>query len=142
MRICFDLDETLCYGHPYKTAKPIPGRADMLASLKEQGHTVIIYTARYMTTCENNVGKVVKNIGKLTLDQLDEWGFEYDEIYFGKPNADIYVDDKALHVSGINNIHSLVNVSEARRHNVDLSIDSKCDKINELIAKIDSIQEK
>ena len=141
MRICFDLDDTLCYGKPYETAQPIPGRAKMLATLKEQGHTVIIHTARYMATCENNVGKVIKNIGKLTLDQLDEWGFQYDEIYFGKPNADIYVDDKALHVSCINNIHSLVNVIEARRSMVDSSINSKCDKINKLIAKLDSIQE-
>ena len=142
MRICFDLDDTLCYGKPYETAKPLPGRAKLLSSLRQQGHSIIIYTARFMNTCSGNTGQVVKNIGKLTLEQLDEWGFEYDEIYFGKPNADIYVDDKAFHVAGINNLQNVVNVIQAKRNDVDCTLDKACDKINKLVARIDSLQEK
>ena len=141
MRICFDLDNTLCYGKPYEKAKPIPGRAKLLRDLRSDGHVIIINTARYMTTCESNLGKVIKEVGKLTLEQLDAWGFEYDEIHFGKPSADLYVDDKALHVSGISNIKNLINVIEAQRYEIDCNISSKCDKIDKLVEKIDSLQE-
>lgn len=142
MRICFDLDNTLCYGRPYENAQPIPGRAKLLKDLRADGHVVIIYTARFMSTCEYNVGKVIKSIGKMTLEQLDSWGFEYDEIYFGKPSADIYVDDKALHVSGIGNIRNLMNVMQAKRHQIDCAQKNTCDKIDKLVQLVDSLQEK
>jgi hypothetical protein len=48
-----------------------------------------------MATCDGNVGRVMKNVGRTTLNWLDEHGIEYDEIHFGKPNADLYIDDRA-----------------------------------------------
>ena len=96
MRICFDLDNTLCTGKPYLTAQPFSWAADLLKQLKMQGHEIIIYTARNMTTSNGNIGKVNKNIGLLTFTQLDSWGFCYDELYFGKPAADIYIDDNGF----------------------------------------------
>lgn len=104
MRICFDLDDTLCTGSQpdehgvtdYSKCSPVQDAARMLRGLKGQGHTIIIHTARGMTTGNGNVGKVVRNVGLLTLSQLEAWGFEYDEIYFGKPSADLYVDDKGI----------------------------------------------
>ena len=30
---------------------------------------------------------------------LERHGIEYDEIYFGKPNAEVYIDDRALRFS-------------------------------------------
>ena len=102
MRICFDLDETLCSGSrpgkdgctDYSKCEPKPGAQWLLHDLRLQGHTVIIQTARGMTTAGGRMGAAIKNIGLQTLKQLDTWGFEYDEIYFGKPSADLYVDDK------------------------------------------------
>ena len=96
MRICFDLDLTLCTGKPYATAQPYSWAVDLLSELKSEGHTIIIYTARGMDSNKGNVSKVIHQLGKLTLDQLDQWGFQYDEIYFGKPSADLYIDDKAF----------------------------------------------
>lgn len=96
MRICFDLDNTLCFGASYEEAQPHHWAAELLDLLKRGGHEIIIYTARKMTTCNGNIGKVNKSIGLLTFNQLEEWGFVYDEIYFGKPAADIYIDDKGL----------------------------------------------
>ena len=52
-----------------------------------------------MGTCQGNVGKVIRNVGKITLDWLDKHGIEYDEIYFGKPNGDLYIDDRAIRFS-------------------------------------------
>jgi len=101
MRICFDLDDTLCHGSKkvdgvtdYSGCYPALMAASTLRGLREHGHTVIIQTARGMSTAGGRVGVVIKNVGLLTLQQLEAWGFEYDEIYFGKPSADLYVDDK------------------------------------------------
>ena len=35
-------------------------------------------------------------IGKITFDTLDKYDIPYDEIYFGKPYADYYIDDLAI----------------------------------------------
>ena len=48
-----------------------------------------------MKSCDHNVGKVVARQGLITLEWLARYGFEYDEIWFGKPHCDIYVDDNA-----------------------------------------------
>ena len=98
MRICFDLDETLCSGKPYDTAQPIIKNINLLKELKCEGHTIIIYTARGMGRTGSNSGKSVALVGKLTFEQLEKWGVTYDEIHFGKPSADLYIDDKAINV--------------------------------------------
>jgi len=96
MRICIDLDNTLCIGKPYEDAIPVPGAKEFLTALRAAGCTVIIYTARGMGSCSSHEGKALRKIGKLTLEQLEAWDFDYDEIYFGKPSADFYLDDKNL----------------------------------------------
>ncbi|QKF93892.1 nucleotidyl transferase [Fadolivirus algeromassiliense] len=100
LKICFDLDGTLVttptVPNDYKTVSPIHKNIEFLKFLKNIGHYIIIHTARRMKTHNSNVGKVLKDIGKLTFDTLDDFNIPYDEIYFGKPNADIYIDDKAL----------------------------------------------
>ena len=49
-----------------------------------------------MQTQGHNVGKVLKNVGKITLDWLEKNEIQYDEIFFGKPNADITIDDRVI----------------------------------------------
>ena len=100
MRICFDLDNTLVT-YPsvvgdYTTVKPIDTMIQYAQMLKEEGHIIIIHTARRMATHNNNVGAVIKDIGKLTFDTLDKFKIPYDELIFGKPIADMYIDDRAV----------------------------------------------
>jgi capsule biosynthesis phosphatase len=96
-RFCFDLDNTLVtypkVDGDYTTAEPISDTINYLKKLKEKGHTIIIYTARRMRTHNGNVGGVIADIGKITIDTLDKYGIPYDEIYFGKPYAHFYIDD-------------------------------------------------
>lgn len=99
-RYCFDLDNTLV-SYPeipgdYTTVKPIQSNIDFLKYLKSFGHTIIIYTARRMNTHNGNIGKVMTDIGKITLETLEKFNIPYDEIYFGKPYADYYIDDLAI----------------------------------------------
>lgn len=100
LRICFDLDNTLVTNptivNDYSTVKPIVKNIQLLNNLKNDGHEIIIYTARRMATHKGNVGKVIKDIASITIDTLDKYDIHYDELIFGKPIADIYIDDKAL----------------------------------------------
>ena len=99
-RYCFDLDNTLVtfpkiYGD-YTTVEPIIKNIEFLKYLKRFGHTIIIYTARRMKTHKGNIGKIMKDVGKVTFDTLEKYEIPYDEIYFGKPEADTYIDDLAI----------------------------------------------
>ena len=100
LRICIDLDGTICdirqEGESYADVKAKPYAAERIKALRAAGHTVIIYTARNMGTSGHNVGKALKNIGKITFEWLEKNKIEYDEIFFGKPNADIMIDDRAF----------------------------------------------
>jgi capsule biosynthesis phosphatase len=100
LRICFDLDNTLVtypeINGDYTTVRPIQKNINYLNYLKSFGHTIIIYTARRMKTYNGNIGKIMNNIGKITFDTLDKYNINYDEIYFGKPYADFYIDDLAI----------------------------------------------
>lgn len=99
-RFCFDLDNTLvttpATPGDYTTCRPIQRVIDYARSLHEKGHHITIHTARRMRTHGGNVGSVVADIGAITLDQLKMFGIPHDEVLFGKPYADYYIDDKAV----------------------------------------------
>lgn len=100
MRICFDLDGVVCElkrpGESYADVKPVAGAIEKMKALKAAGHTLIIFTARHMKTTGGDVGKVLARQGAVTFDWLARHGVPYDEIFFGKPWADVYIDDNAL----------------------------------------------
>jgi len=102
-RICFDLDDTLVTkpekDSNYSTVKPIQHNIDVLNYLKRIGHTIIINTARRMKTHNGNVGRVITDVGQITLKTLSDFNINYDELYFGKPFADYYIDDKAINAN-------------------------------------------
>lgn len=107
LRICFDLDNTLVTNptivNDYNTVKPITKNIQLLNNLKNEGHEIIIHTARRMATHKGNIGKVVKDIALITINTLEKFDIQYDELIFGKPIADIYIDDKSLNPY-VNNI--------------------------------------
>ena len=100
MRICIDLDGVIARfkkeGETYLDIAPIEGAIEKMRKLKENGHYLIIFTARHMKTCDGDMGKVTAKIGKMTLDWLAKYEVPYDEIYFGKPWAHVYIDDNAF----------------------------------------------
>ncbi len=100
LRICVDLDGTICElrapGETYADVKAKPGAAEKIRELRRAGHTIVIFTARNMGSTGHNVGKALKNVGRITFDWLERNGIEYDEIFFGKPNADVTIDDRVI----------------------------------------------
>lgn len=110
MRICIDIDGVIASfrrpGETYADVEPLPGAAERIRGLRAAGHTVILFTARHMKTCRGNVGLVIARQGKTTLDWLARHGIEYDEIHFGKPHADVYIDDNAYRFERWSSIES------------------------------------
>jgi hypothetical protein len=92
----FDIDGTICTHTTgnYDEAEPLVERIAKNNSLYEQGHTIIYQTARGMGRTNNNVMKSYKLFYSYTVNQLDGWGVKYHDLFLGKPNGDIYVDDK------------------------------------------------
>lgn len=99
MRICVDLDGVIAglksEGQTYSDVVPVAGAVEKLCALKENGHYIIINTARHMKTCNANAGLVNARIARVTLEWLEKHGIPFDEIYFSKPWADVYLDDNA-----------------------------------------------
>ena len=87
---CFDIDNTICIteGTDYENSKPIKERIEIINALKDEGNTIIFFTARGFVS--------KKDFLELTKSQLNKWGLKYDKLYMGKPDADYYIDDKAV----------------------------------------------
>ncbi len=99
MKLCIDIDGTICElrqpDQAYADVQPLPGAVEKLTALKKAGHYLILCTARHMATCNGNVGLVVARQGKTLIDWLEKHKISYDELWFGKPHADVYIDDNA-----------------------------------------------
>jgi capsule biosynthesis phosphatase len=100
MRICIDMDGTICKNRSpdqkYSDIDPIEGAVTSLRNLKNQGHYIIIDTARHVRTCNWNEGQIIARQAKVLINWLDKHGIPYDEIWFSKPLADVYIDDKGM----------------------------------------------
>ena len=126
LRLCFDLDNTLVTSPlvegDYTTVQPIYSNIKFLQFANSLGHYIIIYTARRMKTHNGNIGSVMKDIAKITFDTLEKFNISYNEIYFGKPYADFYIDDKAVqcntsHIQKYMGIYTINNQIESRAFN-------------------------
>ena len=100
MKICVDLDGTIAQnkktGQEYQNVLPMDGASETLHNLKQKGFYIIIHTARNMGTHNNNLGKVIAAQASLVTQWLEKYGIPYDELIFGKPNVDYFIDDKGF----------------------------------------------
>ncbi len=100
MKYCFDLDGTICdtplrpsdLKPGYLEATPFPFMVGEVNRLYDEGHKIIIMTAR-------GRGSGI-DWTQLTKKQLYRWGVKYHELepMFHKPTADIFIDDKGINV--------------------------------------------
>lgn len=99
MRYVFDLDGTICTqtNSDYHLAEPFKDRILLINSLYDQGNDIIIHTARGMSS--SDIDKAKLSYFELTKNQLYQWGVKYNELIFGKPSGDIYIDDKGLNAN-------------------------------------------
>ncbi|MGE4299501.1 MAG: methyltransferase domain-containing protein [Desulfovibrionaceae bacterium] len=90
MIYCFDIDGTLCTNTngAYETAEPFPDMIARVTALYDAGHTIKLFTARGTVTGID--------WRELTESQMRAWGLKYHELILGKPEADVFVDDKTI----------------------------------------------
>ena len=100
MNFIMDLDGTICEttsgGNAYFTAHPKQDVINRMRALKSEGHSITIYTARGMNLFSNNVQRIEREYRQRTEWWLRDWQVPYDQLLFGKPAGDIYVDDKGM----------------------------------------------
>ena len=98
MTYVFDIDGTLCTlsGGVYEDAKPIIYRIAKVNELYGKGHRIILNTARGMGRTNNDPQAAEIMFKKLTEQQLKKWGVKYHALFFGKPRAAVYVDDRGM----------------------------------------------
>jgi len=93
----FDLDGTICTQEKmgtYQDALPIEKIVEKIRVLWCLGDYIIIFTARGMNTFSGNILAIERNMRPITEKWLRDHDVPYHELIFGKPAADVYVDDK------------------------------------------------
>lgn len=91
MIIYVDIDETICVSpesRDYSKAIPIKKNINKINKMYDNGDTIIYWTAR-------GTGTGI-NWRKVTERQFDDWGVQYHELKFGKPQYDLFIDDKNM----------------------------------------------
>ncbi len=85
-----DVDGVLCTNTDgqYARAVPLRGNIDKINAAYDEGHLIVIWTARGTTTGID--------WRALTEGQLKRWGVRYHALEMGKPHYDILIDDKAV----------------------------------------------
>ena len=98
MTYVFDIDGTICSktDGDYTQAQPITDRIQKVNRLYDEGHTVILLTARGMGRSNNSVNFAYESFYDLTYSQLKDWGVKFHELFLGKPAGDHYIDDKGV----------------------------------------------
>lgn len=107
MVYCFDLDDTICIhrNRDYPNAIPVERTINNMRSLRSADHgaKIIIYTSRGMNSCNGDAALAERK----NRDTIEKWlsknRVPYDEIIFGKPLADVYIDDKGMSAESFKN---------------------------------------
>ena len=88
MKLVIDIDGTICTQEKdYTDAKPFVDRIQKFNERYIAGDTIVYFTARGTETGID--------WEQVTRDQFKEWGVKSHQLLFGKPSADLYIDDKA-----------------------------------------------
>lgn len=91
MVIYVDIDETICdtpKDRDYSKSTPIFENIEKINKLFENGNIIVYWTARGT--------KTGIDWRPTTEKQFEKWGVKYHELKFGKPNYDLFIDDKNI----------------------------------------------
>ena len=90
-----DIDNTICItkGLNYEDAIPNQKIIDYVNKLYDEGHRIIIYTAR------GTKSKI--DWRELTESQLKQWNVKYHELKLNKIYYDFWIDDRAINPKDI-----------------------------------------
>lgn len=97
--IVIDLDDTICYteNRDFENSTPNEEVINKINELYNKGWKIIIYTARGAKSC-NTLEEREQKYRDITEKWLKKNNVQYNELVFGKMNADYYVDDKNMSI--------------------------------------------
>ena len=139
-----DIDGTICtntFGE-YKKAEPFYDRIAYINQLYSEGNVIKFFTARGSTS------KI--DWTEITKKQLFDWDVNYHELIMGKPEGDIFIDDKAFNSEkwiwenrklkleeNVNKINSFFkkNIETYEKLSRDINIKQKIIKVSNVIKK-------
>ena len=94
---CFDIDNTIVKfenHRDYENFKPDKEMVRIINDLYDDGHTIVLYTARGMKSV--GAENIVKEILPPLIKNLENIGLKYHELLTHKPVYDWIIDDKAI----------------------------------------------
>lgn len=85
----------------YQQAKPLHNVIKKIRLLYQEGHMIVLFTARGMRTYKGDVEKIKKNHQDTLVSWLNQNHVPYHELIFGKPWGPnvYYIDDKSLTIN-------------------------------------------
>lgn len=104
MKIAIDFDGVI---HGYSKGwsdgtiydPPVPGVKEAMEKLKSEGHYLLIFSTRTNKIFRKKDEQ--QDQEKLMKEWMLEHGIPFDKVWtFGKPMADIYIDDRAIQFRG------------------------------------------
>lgn len=98
MKAVFDLDDTISIhkNRDYPNARPIEKTIAQMRKLKADGWDITIYTSRGQVSCNGDLQLIEQRNRAVAEEWLKKHEVPYDRLVFGKPIADLYVDDKGI----------------------------------------------
>ena len=99
--LVFDVDDTISIhkNRDYPNAQPIQPVIDKLNRLHDEGYYIKLFTGRGQLSCNGDLNLIIERNKDVLETWLKNHGVKYDELIFGKPVGDWYIDDKGLSVS-------------------------------------------
>ncbi len=105
MQIIIDLDGTICTEektYSRSMARPKAGAVFSINKLYDEGHTILIYSARTWMEYE------------MTMDWLTKNGIKFNQLILGKPVGDIWIDDRAVNFDSWENM--IIKIEQKLNH--------------------------
>lgn len=100
IKLVFDIDDTICdnKNRDYENAIPKTEVINKINNLHKQGAKITLYTSRGMVSCNGDIEKIIAKNKAVLEKWLLKNNVQYDDLIFGKPLGDMYIDDKCINV--------------------------------------------
>ena len=100
IKLVFDIDDTICdnKNRDYENAIPKTEVINKINNLHKQGAKITLYTSRGMVSCNGDIEKIIAKNKAILERWLLKNNVQYDDLIFGKPLGDMYIDDKCINV--------------------------------------------
>lgn len=90
MKYCFDIDGTLCSTNcHYKNAEPFIEVIYKVNALYKNNEIILFTSRGYKSGIDWR---------EFTESQLKGWNVNYHQLILGKPQADLYIDDRCINI--------------------------------------------